>query len=95
VREPLNTESGISRAPKASPPPPPIYKVNKLQENDKNKKEENVAKGSDVERGNDIELEVVEDKPNAAKAEMETTNEINEIGTKPEQSSAGDVKENV
>ncbi|XP_005090908.2 glutamate receptor [Aplysia californica] len=101
VREPLNTESGISRAPKATPPPPPIYKVNKLQENDKNKKEENVAKvaqSSDVEKGNDIELEVVEDKPYAAKVELESTDEINDAGTKPElpsvDTTAG-VKENV
>nr|KAI8735549.1 glutamate receptor 2-like [Biomphalaria glabrata] len=69
----LNTDSSICKAPKVSPPPPPIYKAkvnNKLQESNQEKSlnyGETVKLGSDQEceeenDGNQFEMIALEDK---------------------------------
>ncbi|CAG5130827.1 unnamed protein product, partial [Candidula unifasciata] len=76
ARQPLNMDSGISKAPMTSPPPPPppIYKVlNKLQDTDKQKKsviqvitKPDMVEDKDVEKSiNSLEMACIDDKVDA------------------------------
>ncbi|BFZ08776.1 hypothetical protein BsWGS_11815 [Bradybaena similaris] len=75
ARQPLNTDTSISKAPMTSPPPPPpIYKViNKLQDTDKHKKgviqvvtKPDVLEEKDIDKSiNSVEMVSIDDKVEA------------------------------